>query len=93
MACRPRLSAAPSTVPVVNTGNSTNSIEPTSKVTIMAKLCAAGDCPTVYRTDRDTVVVQGYRVSAAEIGIDLPPDELLVEIPPELLAAAARTLR
>jgi hypothetical protein len=58
----------------------------------MAKLCAAGDCPTVYRTNRDTLVVQGYRVSADEIGIDLPPDEMLVEIPPDLLAAAVRTM-
>jgi hypothetical protein len=62
------------------------------KVTVMAKLCAAGDCPTVYRTDRGTVVVQGNRVSAEEIGIVLPPNELLVEIPPELLAAAVRTM-
>ncbi|GAA1040644.1 hypothetical protein GCM10009557_62490 [Virgisporangium ochraceum] len=58
----------------------------------MAKLCVASDCPTVYRTNRDTVVVQGYRVSADEIGLTLPQNETLVEIPPDLLALAARSI-
>jgi hypothetical protein len=51
-------------------------------------LCGGGSCPTVYRTDRDTYVVQGYAVTADEAGIDLPAGELLVEIPADLLSAA-----
>jgi hypothetical protein len=37
-------------------------------------------------------VVQGYAVEAARAGVDLPPGELLVEIPVELLANAARAV-
>ena len=59
--------------------------EPTLR--IIATLCGAGGCPTVYRTDRGTLVVQGSPVSAQDAGIDLPPDEILVEIPEELLNA------
>jgi hypothetical protein len=36
--------------------------------------------------------VQGYTVSAATVGLDLPDGERLVEIPAELLAEAARLL-
>lgn len=57
-------------------------------LTLVTKLCGAGSCPTVYRTDRGTLVVQGYTVSAESANIDLPAGEQLVEIPAELLAAA-----
>lgn len=49
--------------------------------------CKDGDCPTVYRTDRGTVAVQGYRVAHTT-----PEGEAVVEIPVELLAEAARAL-
>jgi hypothetical protein len=49
-------------------------------------LCGGGHCPTVYRTDRETYVIQGYRVDGSRAGIELSPDELLVEIPVGLLA-------
>ncbi|HET8657656.1 MAG TPA: hypothetical protein VFM55_01505 [Micromonosporaceae bacterium] len=48
--------------------------------------CGAGECPTVYRTDRGTLVVQGYTFQPAHAGIDLPPGEQMVEVPFELLA-------
>jgi len=57
---------------------------------LVAKLCGGGHCPTVYRTNRGTLVVQGYAVTAGSAGVDLPPGELLVEIPADLLRQAAR---
>jgi hypothetical protein len=55
---------------------------------LVTKLCGGGHCPTVYRTNRGTVVVQGYAVPLDSAEIDLPPGELLVEIPAELLQQA-----
>ena len=49
--------------------------------------CKDGDCPTVYRTDRGTIGVQGYLLDQAT-----PDGEALVEIPAELLLEAARAL-
>jgi hypothetical protein len=49
--------------------------------------CKDGDCPTVYRTDRGTIVVQGDRVSHPA-----PAHEALVEIPVDLLMEAVRAL-
>ncbi|MEU4237356.1 hypothetical protein [Actinoplanes sp. NPDC026619] len=61
--------------------------EPTSRLVIT--LCGGGTCPTVYSTDRDTVLVQGSAVT----GIAVPDGELLVEIPRELLIEAARRVQ
>lgn len=60
------------------------------KLTLVTSLCGAGSCPTVYRTDRGTLVVQGYTVTPESANIDLPAGEQLVEIPADLLAAAMR---
>lgn len=49
--------------------------------------CKDGDCPTVYRTNRGTIGVQGYLLDQAT-----PDGEALVEIPAELLLEAARAL-
>ena len=49
--------------------------------------CKDGDCPTVYRTDRGTIAVQGGRLAHPA-----PDHEAVVEIPLELLAEAARAL-
>jgi hypothetical protein len=45
--------------------------------------CFDGTCPTVYETDRGTIVVQGWTVKDADVA--LPEGEALVEIPRELL--------
>ena len=59
---------------------------------LVAMSCTAGTCPAIYRTERDTVVVQGYVVAAGDIGLSVTGQEALVEIPISLLAAAARSL-
>jgi hypothetical protein len=56
----------------------------------MTKICGGGGCPTVYRTSRNTFVVQGYTVTAETAGVDLPAGEQLVEIPAELFDAAVK---
>ncbi|MEE2039073.1 hypothetical protein Q8791_17815 [Nocardiopsis sp. CT-R113] len=48
-------------------------------------------CPTVYASDRGTIVVQGYTLAAEDLaGITLPEGENAVEIPLSLLREAAR---
>lgn len=46
---------------------------------------SSGDngCPTLFATDRETVVVQGWRVTdpAALAAMDLPAHETAVEVP------------
>ena len=50
-------------------------------------ICRNGDCPTVYRTNRGTIAVQGERLT------HLTPDhEAIVEIPLDLLKEAMRAL-
>jgi hypothetical protein len=49
--------------------------------------CKSGDCPTIFRTERGTVAVQGYVVSHAA-----PDGEAVVEVPVELLREAVRAL-
>lgn len=61
--------------------------EPAPRLVI--SLCGTGTCPTIYATDRDTVLVQG----TAATGHTVPEGELLVEIPRELLLEAARRLQ
>jgi hypothetical protein len=58
----------------------------------VASLCATGECPTVYVTDRNTVVVQGYPIAAESAGTVIRAGEALVEIPLSLLAVAAEKL-
>jgi hypothetical protein len=53
------------------------------KLTRRSGMCRDGTCPTIYETDRGTIVVQGYVVTDGEV---IPPEgEALVEIPAELL--------
>jgi hypothetical protein len=61
-----------------------------AKPIIVASLCGTGTCPTIYRTDRGTVFVQGPVVTPQDAGIDVPAGEQLVEIPLDLLAAAMK---
>ncbi|GAB7036244.1 MULTISPECIES: hypothetical protein [Catenuloplanes] len=55
---------------------------------LLASSCTQGQCPTVYASSPGKVVVQGYIVSAASAGIDVPEGEMLVEIPSHLLIEA-----
>jgi hypothetical protein len=57
---------------------------------VVAKLCSAGGCPTIYRTPAGDLLVQGYLTDGA--GVDLPDGEGLVRIPPALLAEALRSM-
>jgi hypothetical protein len=68
------------------------------ELTAIANRCSSGACPTIYTTDSidegglETVVVQGFAVSAQRAGVDVPAGELLVEIPRALLEEAVRNL-
>jgi hypothetical protein len=59
---------------------------------VLAQTCTAGACPTVYESDRGTVVVQGYTVSSQHAGVDVPDGEALVEVPLDLLKEAVRRM-
>ncbi len=55
--------------------------------------CSDGKtCPAVHRTDRGTVVIQGWAVTDPEAlrALSLPAGELAVEVPAELLAEVLR---
>jgi len=59
-------------------------------LTLVTSLCGTGSCPTVYQSNRGTMVVQGYPVSASAAGVAVPAGEFLVEIPEDVLLEAAR---
>jgi hypothetical protein len=52
------------------------------------------NCPSLYRTDRDTFVVQGWRVTDPQAlsQLDIPDHETVVEVPTDVLAEIARML-
>lgn len=49
--------------------------------------CEDGDCPTVYMSDRGTVVFQGAVVTSTE-GLRLKPGEQAVELPLDVVRSA-----
>jgi hypothetical protein len=52
--------------------------------------CSGGFCPKVYKTDRDTFIVQGNIVDTQDAGqFSLGPHEGIVEIPAALVIALA----
>lgn len=60
------------------------------RITLLRDVCGnTRDCPNINSTDRDSYVVQGYRVAGV-----LPPGQAMVEVPlsllPELASAAPR---
>jgi hypothetical protein len=63
------------------------------KLTFLGKDSKNGQSPTLYATDRGTLVVQGWRVTDAEAlgALDLPGHETVVEIPAALLRYAPPT--
>ncbi|MGW3113532.1 hypothetical protein [Streptomyces sp. NPDC001091] len=58
------------------------------KVRKLVTTCENGDCPTLYATDRGTLLVQGG--VPADHGLRVPAHETLVEIPMELIRKAIR---
>lgn len=61
------------------------------KLRFLGSTSKDGDCPTLYETDRGTIVVQGYQVTDPEALSqlrDVLPGEAFVEIPRELLKFA-----
>lgn len=56
------------------------------QVTKLVSTCEFGDCPTLYATDRDTILVQG--TTPPDHGLALPAHETIVEIPMELIRKA-----
>ena len=57
------------------------------KLTFLGSESKVGESPTLYSTDRDTFVVQGWRVTDAEAlaAMTIPGHETTVEIPAALL--------
>lgn len=66
----------------------------TMKLTFLGKESKNGQSPTLYATDRGTLVVQGWKVTDAEAlsTLDVPEHEGLLEIPPGLLRFAPTEL-
>jgi hypothetical protein len=61
------------------------------RLTFLGTTSNNGNCPTLYLTDRDTYVVQGYLITdqgALDQLRDLNPGETAVEIPRALLGFA-----
>lgn len=65
------------------------------KLTLVGSPCRNGNCPAVYKTERDTLVVQGWMVVDLDAlrTLGLPDGETAVEIPREVLLAAALEIR
>lgn len=57
------------------------------KVRRVSADCQGGNCPTVYLSDRGTVVFQGYTVASAE-GMTLAEGEQAVELPLDVVRSA-----
>ncbi len=57
------------------------------ELTFLGKESTPDDSPTLYATDQDSYMVQGWIVTDPAIlaRLDVPDDETLVEIPPSLL--------
>jgi hypothetical protein len=61
------------------------------KLRKLAGTCDDGTCPTVYLSDRNTLVLQGDAVLSAE-GLVSAPHEQAVELSVELVEEALRAL-
>lgn len=61
------------------------------KLTLLGTESEVGESPTLYATDRDTYVVQGWRVTDVEAlaAMNTPDHETAVEIPAALLRFAS----
>ncbi|MFD9816188.1 hypothetical protein [Streptomyces sp. NPDC059080] len=56
------------------------------KLRFLGKDSKQGDCPTLYATDRDTYLVQGWKIFANDLLMQLtiPEGQTAVEVPTEL---------
>jgi hypothetical protein len=65
-------------------------------LTFIRKTVLSSDtkCPSLYKTDRDTFIVQGWRVTDPEAlkQLDIPAHETVVEVPSDVLAEIARAI-
>lgn len=57
------------------------------KLTFLGKDSTPNDSPTLYATDRDTYVIQGYVVTDAEAlsQVRVPDGETVIEVPRRLM--------
>lgn len=53
------------------------------KTKVIFKDCASSNCPTVYETDQNTYLIQGYVIK--DHHMELPDGENLIQIPKEFL--------
>ncbi|MFJ3310746.1 hypothetical protein ACIPSA_48965 [Streptomyces sp. NPDC086549] len=62
------------------------------KLRFLGKNSTVGDCPTLYATDRDTYLVQGWKIFANDLlmQLDIPEGETAVEVPTELFEHLAK---
>jgi hypothetical protein len=62
------------------------------RLRFLGKNSVPGDSPTLYATDRDTYVVQGWKVTDPEVLAKLDPadDETCVEVPAALFVHLAK---
>lgn len=62
------------------------------RLTFLGKHSVPDQSPTLYVTDRDTYVVQGWIVTDPQItaAITVADDEEIVEVPPELMVHLAK---
>ncbi|MFG2717401.1 hypothetical protein ACGFW5_03700 [Streptomyces sp. NPDC048416] len=56
------------------------------KLRFLGKDSKVGDCPTLYATDRDTYLVQGWKIISDDprVSLDIPEGKTAVEVPAEL---------
>lgn len=61
------------------------------QLTFLGKSSEGGESPTLYATDRDSYIVQGYVVTDDEVlaKLDIPEDETVVEVYARLFAYLA----
>jgi hypothetical protein len=60
---------------------------------VVRAACGSGACPAIFADGDAMVIVQGYAVDPAEVGLNVPDGELLVRVPRELLYSGAMQLK
>lgn len=62
------------------------------KLFFLGTSSGGGGCPTLFETDRDTYVIQGWKVLDPEAlaAMDIPDHETAIEVPTALLGFATQ---